>query len=359
MSDGGPSPEEMGLTTKDLGMESNKIVVPLVGDPGFEDHRKIEWEKVGPRKLEYQTDQGQEITILGIAHSNNPDGAIQKGIRTSLQGYLGEVPDIQKVTFIEGYIGSTLDQSKNEWAKSPDTEEEYRKFATQGEMQGLGFLAIKAGIEVVSPECPKQQIFDKLRESGIPADQVTLYYLVNDLGNLLSKDQATMQQGISRKIYELSLATNAGLVDRAFTNEEIQQFMTDPVYSKKMELDIVQKALPKLNAAAMETIGRPIFQLDNAGNLSVLSLNDAKPTMDSDQAKMVTSPYEYPGYDVDVFKKIAKLDHNERDKYLLDQINQTVAAGKSPFIVYGDSHITAIESVLDQTYRKVELKQVA
>lgn len=78
---------------REVKLETPKIQseIRAVGETGFPDRKDVKWDEEGPRILAYKAPNVETIHVLGIAHSKNPDSAINKGIRSAFDKYVSSI----------------------------------------------------------------------------------------------------------------------------------------------------------------------------------------------------------------------------------------------------------------------------
>ena len=224
MDGNGPSPAELGLTQKDLGIKTEvKKAVPTTEQPKNtevspnleEAHKKIlrigdpiveqlheQWlEPRGPIAFRYETDSNM-VTLMGTVHQYNPENPMIQEVKSQVENYLQVSPKEKQLVMVEGFHGGAI----------PDWNSLEEAIEASGETGAAAFLAKQSGGEVTSPEVPNEQVIARLKELGFTADKIALRDILKSLPTSMRTGRFN-EQNLASIIYGASIQAQTGWVE--------------------------------------------------------------------------------------------------------------------------------------------------
>lgn len=243
--------------------------------------------------------------MLGTEHIGKGGNIseIKEAIVSSFSDYLKHTPKFRRLAVVEG-MGEPI---------CMDSEE--ASFAV-GEPLGTTFIAKNAGVKVISPEPRMEEQIDYLMSKGFGKYQIMLHFIVRQM---------------------------ARAIDAHRINEQVflyMQRLATLMAGKKNDVDenyLMTLTIPSLNAAMKRIRGKKLFKLKNRLIYSNFT---------SKELSLLVNPI----LKTTKINEIAYCLTDFRDRKLMEEICKAVRAGKSPFIVYGISHVARLKPALDYLY---------
>lgn len=310
----------------------------------------------------FTTDDGrQRIELVGTKHAHQMptqeerDAMIQ-GIDERFREYIQATatePD-KRLIMIEGASAKDVTTFSERVAQQDQIlknvlqqqnitskQEAVEKF---GEMGAMIFDATKEGILIMSPEPSPEEIVAKQKAAGIPEADIALKQAILDLDVYVHRGQLR-----DRKL---------------FTPEEVFTGLRSACDKTGWQQDILEQTKAKLtgNAETDHIVMRtfidhvlPILNARMQENQVGFNLVNPDYSWAFDPANYdISDRLNGPASKIEVFNKLNKITNEFRDDYILDMIHESVAEGKSPFIVYGDGHTVKLKPALAALYNQVK-----
>lgn len=250
---------------------------------------------------------GNTLDFCGVAHSNDPDGYMIGRVRQELGEFLGKTSDNPKLVLLEGWKGPRVDMD------GLSQDEIIRR---GGEEALADRMAREAGVEIASPEPPRDEEFAKLCEE-FPPNQVFYWFVARQ----------AVQWG-----REVPLSSD----ESAMSKEERQQ--------------AVQQKFSSLVQLLSETLGHvPSFQ-DIGASFGVMSDTHRElfggeiDWNDLEHFANQANPLDTNS----VINAIHNRSNQIRDEHIAGEIKKAMDSGRDVFAVYGDGHAYTLDPALRQ-----------
>lgn len=257
-----------------------------------------------------------KVTLIGSQHidRNRERGSrIIKGIVSGFNSYLKRTPETRRLVMVEGFSGD------------PTCLDTLEKSFESGEPVGVTFLARNAGIEVFSPEPTSRETVKELMAMGFGRHQILLHFVVRQT------PQEMDSQRINQRVVPYAQYLAAVMSSKGDGSLRTTRFISD--------------VIPELNRMMEKLYGKKLFRIKNHliySNFTREELWSAtNPTLPI-VAKERSTVLNEIGYRV----------NEMRDRRILAEIWRVTRSGKSPFVVYGRSHVARIKPALDYLYGK-------
>ena len=278
-----------------------------------------------PLLFTYKTETGQ-VNMIGVAHTSDVKSPMMQKITQEVGNYLNRTPKEKAIVMVEGFHGGPIP----EWTSFDEAVN------SSQEAGATAFMAREKGVEVISPEVPMEDVVAKLKEQGVPADRIALFYSLRAMPNLVRQGNL---EALPRIIYRAQALAQAGWIPE-FTADEEQRLKSDPEEAKRKGSEILRTAIPKLNGAMREINEQNVF---NEETQEVLFSEADLHELTSPHSEKVETP----------LNQVARVDNEMRDDYLLDKIHEAVQNGKDPMVVYGGTHTVKINPALQHLYSTI------
>lgn len=292
---------------------------------GFEDPDLIkkheEWET--PRSpLIFKHNIGEAtVTMVGVSHSKVLDSPTTTGTKEAFLNYIAATTTERRLIMVEGFHGS-----------EPQALDTFEASVTHGgESWGITFLARKNDVDVVSPEVPRGKVIEMLKQEGIGADLIALFYTMRNLGSMVRNNELT-NENLAKIIYGNATASGVNWLQE-YDQTRVTTIIDNEEERQRAINKVLEVGIPRLNAILIREVGNTLF--DDAGKL----LLDPE----------IVHSYHSPGIDAPdtIFKRIAQIDNQARDEFLLAQIVNAVKEGKDPMVIFGGTHVLRLEPALE------------
>jgi hypothetical protein len=229
---------------------------------------------------------GQSLLFYGSEHVNDPEHPQFQDIEDRWKTFINNAA--RPIALVEGRFDEVSED---------DTSDKIQAITDGGEAQFVVYLARKYDIEVASPEPDRLWEANQLAEE-FGRDKVVFYYFMR---------QIAWWSGLTEKPDMKTEATKMlELMERSYDWEDVD-------FSIERMLDIHQ-----------ELFAKP------------LDWDDSQWTYDL----TTPTPLDY------VTNELARRSGELRDDYIFHQIADYWKAGRSPFVVFGSSHVIRLEPAL-------------
>lgn len=318
MLEGAPQTEESRLE------QAKKLILDVNSKEYIQGHNfgSKEQAAVTPVVLRYQIGN-QELVAIGAPHTytNKPEHPVLKKIRDEFGEYVQRIPKEKRIAMVEGFHNG-----------QPRTEATLEESAKRGESHMLTFLANQSGSEVISPEAPDEKILADLLEKGMTGENIALFHVLRALRGGMQRGEVRHGVPLPRGRVSVAIAR----IEQAF-----RPGWTRSDYSEEVAGQILSEAVPKINKAMRNVFKEDLFELSKNGEVKVVA--NEKIIFDS------VDPSPWAG-NTTVINSISRIVSDTRDSYILEKLAEAVEKGKSPFIVYGRSHIIRLKPALDYLF---------
>ena len=266
-------------------------------------------------KIIYSSSSGG-ATFIGSQHIDRHrerSSRIIKGIVSSFNSYLKRTPIARRLVMVEGFSGD------------PTCLDTLEKSFESGEPVGVTFLARNAGIEVFSPEPTSRETVKELMAMGFGKYQMLLYFVARQT------PQEMDSQRINQRVVPYAQYLAAVMSSKGDGSLRTTRFISD--------------VIPELNRMMEKLYGKKLFRIKN----HLIYSNFAREELWS--ATNPTLPIVAKEKST-VLNEIAYRVNEMRDRHILAEIWRVTRSGKSPFVVYGRSHVARLKPALDHLYGK-------
>ncbi|MBT4856911.1 hypothetical protein HON52_01855 [Candidatus Uhrbacteria bacterium] len=295
---------------------------------------------------------GQEsgAVAFGSIHTNNPESITIAKLKDSLNEYEQSVERAEISLMVEGMHGQEGQLDVEKLMEGVSTlGESVKRHGESGVLFWYAKQALDKGetVKITSPERPEDDIVTVLHKEGFAAEDIATYLslraLTSSVGRGVKRDEpmALLKQKFAREAYHIDQLTGAGWIEDVRTEAELKEMVDkDPgALSAYVEL-VGAQFLSRLNARVMELgskmgISTTVESLFS-GDLQNVSIDDVNELSD---------PLDFSGRDTPV-NKVSGRWNALRDEYLLSSIQESIAQGEKPFVVFGASHVIVLEDSL-------------
>lgn len=332
--------EAMGSTNNPLQTETSQEAVPVEQAwqhyQGYgEAYQRANAERAAKGKI--MVDRYPQVTLVAqirvengevvSGHDYNPEAQSHLDTEAEFQRYISETPAEQRFVIYEG----------------SDTRVTDRDSAIRDRADaGLAiFLADQAGVERTTGEPTDAEVASMLERRGISREETALFTTLRALGPSLLKDPDRASD-LSSDIY-FQLARNGVPGFREYSEEEKASISANPDVRDELLRQMAEQAnkfaTGKFNSRLQE-LGLPQFEVTDDGKLTL-------PDADGTHLVNISGPMSEGR-----MGEISRMVGEYRDRHLFDTLTGAVRAGKKPFVVFGGSHIVALEPALNAYFGK-------
>jgi len=304
---------------------------------GSNDYEQANAERIkdGKIKVEKLGDDEHSITLVASikvdpetgqaisGHENRPDAESMRDTEQAFADYLAATPAKQRFVVYEG-----------DERVFDDRDEAITKAADSGLVQ---HLAAKDHIPTVSGEPTEAETTAIMEQLGVNQEELLALYVARGLESQIANGEADFLAG-----YINFQAARLGMEGfHNYSESEKQEILASGKLDElKTELNQkVSQLLPTLNE-----LYRP--NLDNKDLLVVAEDGSigVNPEFAGSIAEITMDRLNWSGEHR--LNEVAKLSMEMRDRVIFHRIQEAYNSGKSPFVVYGGSHIVTLKPAL-------------
>lgn len=289
---------------------------------------KIKVEKLGDDEhaitlvasIKTDPETGQAVS----GHENRPDAESMQATEQAFADYLVTTPLERRFVIYEG--------DERVFA---DRDEAIVKAADSGLIQRL---AAKEQIQTVSGEPTDEEAVATMEKLGVSRKELLALHVARGLGAHLSGQESDFIAGYIN--YQASNLGIEGFTD--YSDAEKQDIVAEGRLDEvKAELnEKVAVLLPALNGLYRENLdGNDLFVTENG------SVGVNPEFADTDIYLMTMDKLGWDGSSR--LNEVAKLNMEMRDRVIFHRILEAYNSGKSPFVVYGGSHVVTLKPVIE------------
>lgn len=251
-------------------------------------------------------------------HDKRPEAQSHLDTEKVWHNYLDETPDNERFVIFEG---------------EPDFSETRDEAISEREDSGLiQYLSREAGLqeECIKSGDPNTELERaELEKLGFPLSDIKFYELIRHL----TYDPSHESPDLNLEIYG-----NAAIVGiegfQILTNEEKSEIL-----KRNGAVEVLRAKAARLTTelnTRLESLGLPQFSIDDRGDISL------------DQKRLEKLNSSWDPRSEGLLADIQRASLEIRDKHLFEQIVTAIRLGKKPFVLYGGSHITALQPALEK-----------
>lgn len=273
----------------------------------------------------------QKIHNIGTAHDKNPQSGMNVILRKRVQDYIEQTPPEQRHFMLEGWNAPEGQELPKEYRdlldsfkqQEGETEEEaYNRVVQRVGEQGIGlFYAMKLGIPVdFHTEISQEKEIEAFKAAGLAEADIAAFLLPKYLdiykqGNEFKPEDHFTQQQMFEAISRVAKVTG-------WKKDELETL------SLEQQTDFIAQTIIEANQVTQREIGRDILSGDYRTQYRFA--NELASYRDRSQ---VASTMFSVGIDT-------------RDVHVAERAYIAVQDGKSPFLIFGDSHTYKIDPAL-------------
>ncbi len=274
---------------------------------------------------------GQVIHNIGTAHDKNPQSQMNMMLRKRVQDYIAETPEEKRFFLLEGWNVPEGQQLSEKFTKRIDsckqqegeTEDEAYQRAVQlvGE-QGNGlFYALRAGANVdYHTDIALEKEVAAFKSAGISDGEIATFLLPRFLdlykqGNEFTPDTQFTQEQLFESLSQVMTVTG-------WKKELLDSFSVD------QRGIFVAEMISEVNAIMQSEIGKKLLSDDYRPQYRFAN----ELANDREKSQVATKMFNISG--------------DVRDRHIAARAYKAVQEGKSPFLIFGDSHTYKIDPAL-------------
>ncbi len=294
------------------------------------DYQKRNEDRVKSGRLQVSHYAGGNITAVASinidptsgeainGHDHRPEATSHHETEAAWQEYLLVTPEAERFVIYEG--GSDSSESKDE------------AIIARSDSGLLQYLARESQIDpesVVSGDPKAEYARAELEKQGFSSADIQLYELIRHLSHDPKKEVADLN---------LELYGAAALVGVQGFVALSQEQKTDLLTKKHGIEDLRARAavLAETLNHKLKTLGLPEFTISNSGDIQY------------EQQALELLNKSWDPRSEGLLSDIQRANLGVRDRYLFEQITSALEQGKKPFVVFGGSHISALEPALER-----------
>jgi len=313
---------------------------------GSNDYEQANAERIkdGKIKVEKLGDDEHSITLVASikvdpetgqaisGHENRPDAESMRDTEQAFADYLADTPAEQRFVVYEG-----------DERVFDDRDEAITKAADSGLVQ---HLAAKDHIPTVSGEPTEAETTAIMEQLGVNQEELLALYVARGLESQIANGEADFLAG-----YINFQAARLGMEGfHNYSESEKQEILASGKLDElKAELNQkVSELLPKLNELYRPNLdSKDLLVAAEDGSIGV------NPEFADNIAEITMDRLNWSGEHR--LNEVAKLSMEMRDRVILHRVLEAYDSGKSPFVVYGGSHIVTLKPAL-QAYSERQKK---
>ena len=288
---------------------------------------KIEVEKLGDNEysitlvtsVKVDPETGRAIS----GHENRPDAESMRDTEQAFADYLAATPAEQRFVVYEG-----------DERVFDDKDEAITKAADSGLVQ---LLAAKENIPAVSGEPTEAETTAIMEQLGVNQEELLALYVARGLESQLTNGETDFLAGYIN--YQAARLGIEGFHN--YSESEKQEILVSGTLDElKVELNQkVGELLPSLNELYRPNLdSKDLLVVAEDGSIGV------NPEFAGNIAEITMDNLNWSGEHR--LNEVAKLSMEMRDRVIFHRILEAHNSGKSPFIVYGGSHIVTLKPAL-------------
>lgn len=285
---------------------------------------------------------GQVIHNIGTQHDKNPQSEMNMILRKRVQDYLAQTPPEQQYFMLEGWNipeekempQKFKDRIESGKKKSGETDEEacQRVVRNFGE-QGVGlFYALQLGVPIdLHTEISQEKEVEAfkavdLAEGDIAAFLIPKYLDIYKQGNEFKPEDQFTQEQMFEALSRVAEVTG-------WKRDELDSVSPD------QQGEFIAHAIAEANIITQREIGKDILSADYRPQYRFANeLANYR-----DRSEVVTKMFNISG--------------DTRDRYIAGRVYKAVQEGKSPFLIFGDSHTFKIDPALEYLASNAKLSE--
>lgn len=262
-------------------------------------------------------------------HENIPERQSHRDTEAAFAKYLEETKDnpSQRLVLVEGDLQS-VDEMRRAQGLPEGTDPRTLAIESRADTGLATWLAEANNVETVSADPSREQVNQFLEQPGVDRMEIVLRDSILRMANSSSPDSDQTME-----VYgQLALSGVEGF--QQFTDEDKDRIVSTPGRLEELRSQAAIVITDKLNPL-LEQYGLTKFVAGESGGYHI-------PGMTSEKA------WEVAGLNGN--KRLAEIFHKTiefRDRHIFDSVIKTVESGKHPFMVFGGSHIVALEPALN------------
>ena len=294
--------------------------------------------KTGEIKVSYLGEADHRIALVAqirvdkvgnavSGHEFDPNAESNKDIEAEFSRYIQQTPKDQQFVIAEGLMQPEI---------CVDRDDAITMRSDSGLTQ---WLAGQKGVPITSGEPADEEITAELAGQGVGQADLATHYIVRGFASGQLR-QAGWQERIGGSMYYA--AAQAGLDGfRLFGEQEKQAIRARGDDGSVMQAieTAAESLVPAVNEAVRDQLGGDLLEV-GVGQIQL-----AIPNVDIANLEAALLSMVDPTRDGEL-SRIGKLVSTARDKAVYNKILDAYRSGKSPFVVYGGSHIVCIEPAL-------------
>lgn len=312
--------------------------VLVAGSPEYlaAEQRKAELQGpvTGLIALKYGAGDSPAVTILATEHREGLDDPELAYLRR----YVEELePASGAVLILEGQYDT------NEYVPQDIAEA-----AAMGEFTLMAAAARERGVEVIPAEADPHAIVASIlvERPDITRAELAVHYTIKALNDVMggygqSQDLSAVAPYIHHCIGIAGDAAEGGWVEHSTSRDEVRALDE----SGQAEIDVeAEQLIPKLNEAFAQIV---------PGQSLLVRQPDGRYRLDYDltrQPVLWDPTPEANGGNETILTDISRLDMLMRDRHTLALTKAAVAAGKSPTVAFGNSHLSTLRPALEAEF---------
>lgn len=255
-------------------------------------------------------------------HEYRPEAESMQDTESAFNDYLANTPPEQRVVIYEG--------DERIFA---DRDESITKAADSGLIQ---HLASKEQISTVSGEPTETEKLVIMEQLGVSKEEVLALSVAQGLESFVDSEESDFLAGYIN--YRAAVLGVEGFHE--YTEEE-KLAIKDSGRLEELKIELnskVGKLLPIMNDLYKPVLdGEDLFMMIEG----VVSIN---PKFSGDVADITMNKLSWAGDHR--INEVAKLSMEMRDRVIFHRIAEAYGSGKSPFVVYGGSHVVTLTPVI-------------
>lgn len=301
---------------------------------GSNEYEQANQERIKDARIEVDVIGNEEHSITLVAsinvdsetgrsvsgHEYRPEAESMRDTEAAWSEYIANTPPEQRIVVYEG-----------DKRVFKDRDEAIRKAADSGLVQ---HLADKEHVPAVSGEPTNEEVITSMEKLGVSREELLALHVARGLGAHLSGQEPDFIAGYIN--YQAASLGVEGFSDYSDTERQaiVAKGRLDEV---KAELNTkVAALLPALNNLYRENLDdRELFVIKNDS----VAINPE--FADTDIYRITMDKLSWDGSSR--LNEVARLNLEMRDKVIFHRIIETYDSGKSPFVVYGGSHIVTLK----------------
>ena len=263
-------------------------------------------------------------TGLAISgHEYQPEAESMQDTKIAFEEYLDDTLPEQRLIIYEG-----------DERVFTDRDEAIMKAADSGLVQ---HLATKEQIPAVSGEPDNDEVLEYMKQLGVAQEEILALSVAQGLESFVDSDESEFLAGYIN--YRAAVLGIEGFHE--YTEEEKLDIKNSGRRLDELKTELnskVQKLLPMLNGLYKPVLdGKDLFIMSKGA----VSIN---PEFVGDVADITMNKLSWSGENR--INEVAKLSIEMRDRVIYHRIIEAYKSGKSPFVVYGGSHVVTLTPAL-------------